>query len=230
MRAIITAIIVVTALTAAALVTTSNAAYSSTLPPEGSTTPTDAVYVSNFRSFHSGDTSRYVVGEVTNGTADTAYAVEVEIRLYDATSTLLSSETVFAQASQIPPGGRAGFLWLTASPPADVARAEASVVGQSADPWHGYALATVLSAACEPTASGVRAVGQVRNDHAAALSSVEVSATFYDADGDVLDVSSLYLDSSPLQPGATASFVIDDYQLSGCDHVAVTAEGYTSSQ
>lgn len=233
MRLIIAAIIVTIALNAVILITatqqTDMAYLPSPLPLEESPPPTDAVSVTNFRSFPSGDSSLYVVGEVTNNTDSMAYAVEVEIRLYDAADTLLLNETVFAQVSQIAPNGRAGFIWITAFLPNNFARAEASVISQSVDPWPGYTLATVVSATSEITSSGVRAVGQVRNDHAAALNSVKIAAIFYDAEGNVLDVSNVYLDT-PLQSGATANFTINDYLLSSCEHIAVTAEGFVPSQ
>lgn len=184
-----------------------------------------AVYVSSLRSFTSGG-SRYVVGEVVNATPETAYAIQVDVALYDASGRRIAGSTTYTVIYRLEPGERTGFLWLESTPPAGIAHSEAQVMRWERHAWADYRPISVISSSTEALIDGVRVVGELRNDQAVRLQNVCVEATFYDPAGRVLSVDHAFAHQTTLEVGETSRYTIDTTRIRSFDHMTLRSEGY----
>ncbi|NJN81419.1 MAG: DUF3426 domain-containing protein [Caldilineaceae bacterium] len=75
------------------------------------------------------------------------------------------------------------------------------------------------------TEGGLQITGELRNDHGVPLSDIVVVVTFYDAAGEVLDVSTGSVSPSALSPGESGAYTIVVPNLVDYTSFGVQAQG-----
>ena len=131
--------------------------------------------------------SLWLLGEVTNEGETAVENIQVEIGLLAADGRSVGSVTAWVAASIIQPGERGPFGVLVNEPPGDFTQQTVAVIGgQAVVELGNRTLAiTVQDAALETNGDGVSVSGAVVNGAATAVAQVELTATFYDAQGNV---------------------------------------------
>lgn len=131
--------------------------------------------------------SLWLLGEVTNEGETAVENIQIEIGLLAADGRSLSSVTAWVAASIIQPGGRGPFGVLVNEPPGDFAQQTVAVIGGQAVVELGNRTLdiTVRDAQLDASGDGVIVSGMVVNGVETAVAQVELTATFYDAQGNV---------------------------------------------
>lgn len=198
-----------------------------TIAPQPTLTPTQApatVHVVSSRSFVQ-STIRYVVGEVANGRSSAVYFVNISARFYDATNTLVAVEDGYTTLTMTAPGQKNPFKILLLNAPASIVRYDLSLTYQTSSILD-YRSVTILSQQVRDN-FGPEVFGELRNDQAREMRSVEVAVTFYDATGQVVDADFGFPAATTLAPNASSTYKVStfDESLTFMSYT-VQAEGY----
>jgi LysM repeat protein len=153
--------------------------------------------------------SLWCLGEVVNSTESSLENVELRLGLYGAAGEELASGKMSAALDLIPPGERAPFGILFASPPVSFdqfrvlpVRAEAS-----GEPANRYALLEFAETEAGLVGPLFEVKGSVANPGPAAVTAVMVVVTTYDAEGLVTGFRQARLPDDVL-PGASVEFSV----------------------
>jgi len=167
---------------------------------DGVTVLSSSTYVDAIHALH-------VVGEVRNDTGQSIQFVQIIATFTDADDAFLATGETFTRLDVLLPDMVSPFDLLLPSPPAGIAH---SSLQTQWDPTSAAPLAglTVLdgSRLTKDSIGYTHIAGQVRNDTGVAARFVEVIATFYSADGTVVDVAFTFTKLDTLQPGQTSPF------------------------
>ncbi len=166
-----------------------------------------------------------MVGEIVNRWTDAVYFVHISARYYYDDDQLVATADGYAMLTRTDPGQRNPFRVILSNAPSTVARYELTLTWSTSGILD-YQAATVLSRHTREN-DGVEVFGEVRNDRAREMCSVEVAVTFYDDAGNVVDTDSAYASATTLAPGATSIYQINplthDLAFAGYE---VQAQGY----
>ncbi len=169
-------------------------------------TPTPEVVVTQSHTFvpYDGSQNLYVVGEVKNETTVSVEFVRITATLYDEAGEAVKSDFSYAKVDQIYPGERSPFLIIFSKTP-DWSSYELAVE------WKATArqrpLLEVLSSELTFDDFGAAHLeGKVKNPLDETRQFVEVIATLYDAQGEIIGVGSNYADPTTVKPGQVTLF------------------------
>lgn len=172
----------------------------------------------------------HVVGEVQNPSASPTQFNQVVINYYNASGSLLTTDTTYTQLDPMTAGQKAPFE-DDIQPPAGYDHY--SVSGASGTPGGTPNQNFTVKVTNDYTDSaGEHVVGTVTNNNTTAAQFVQPVFTFYDSFGKVVDVNATFVStdsSSTVQPGQSAPFQLD--RLSGAPTYAtesVTAQSSTA--
>ena len=180
-----------------------------TVTPTPTTRPTPipaAVFVRSHTSYALGS-QLVVVGELLNGAAFDAFNVRVDGRFYNIGGALIATADVQAAFAKVELERPAPFRLVVDIDPDAVHRYELTVSFEEIS-ISEYRELEVSAVAIVERDGRMLVVGSLHNGHENALSSVVVAATFYDEDGEVVDVVENSLWDEVISPGADISFVI----------------------
>jgi hypothetical protein len=152
----------------------------------------------------------YLIGEVVNPTAEPLFSVELTAHFLDARGQQIAVEQTYATFSRIGPGQRSPFQLYYGDPSPRAAAFTLTISDRSASSVLAYRDALVLSKGARDN-FGVEIFGNVRNPEVLELRGVEVTATFYDLAGQVVDVASGYTSPANVAPGATAPYALPTF-------------------
>ncbi|MCA9945174.1 MAG: LysM peptidoglycan-binding domain-containing protein [Anaerolineales bacterium] len=131
--------------------------------------------------------SLWLLGEVTNEGETAVENIQVEIGLLAADGRVVGNANAWVATSIILPGERGPFGVLINDPPSDFAQPGVSVVGGQAVVELGsrYLDIALLQAEMALSDDSVSLSGTIRNEGAAPASQAQLTATFYDVQGNV---------------------------------------------
>ena len=165
-----------------------------------------AVFVRSHSSYALG-AQLVVVGELLNGAAYDVYAPRVHGRFYNSGGVLIATAEAQAAFAELEIERPAPFRMIADIDPAAVHRYELSVSFEEIS-INEYREPDVLTYSVVERNGHLAVVGELHNGHEMALSSVVVAATFYDEDGEVIDVAVTVLIGGEISPGANVAFEI----------------------
>jgi hypothetical protein len=165
-----------------------------------------AVFVRSHSSYALG-AQLVVVGELLNGAAYDVYAPRVHGRFYNSGGALIATAEVQVAFAELEIERPAPFRMIADIDPAAVHRYELSVSFEEIS-INEYREPDVLTYSVVERNGHLAVVGELHNGHEMALSSVVVAATFYDEDGEVIDVAVTVLIGGEISPGANVAFEI----------------------
>jgi LysM repeat protein len=153
--------------------------------------------------------SLWCLGEVVNSTEWSLENVQLRVALYNAVGEELSGGDVSTALDLIPPGGRAPFGILFASPPASFDRYLVTPVRAevSSEPAGRYATLEIASVEAGPVGPLFEVSGILTNPGQLPVTSVMVVVTTYDAQGQVTGFRKAKLPDD-LPPGADTEFSV----------------------
>ena len=153
---------------------------------QGTPVPLNVV-VTKIQAYQTPIGSLWLLGEVTNEGAEPVENIQVEIGLLAADGRSLGSAIAWVATSIIMPGERGPFGVLISEPPTDFGQPVVSVVGGQAVVALGtrYLDAVVTDSEISFNDDSVVVAGTVVNGGEAIASNVQLTATFYDAQGNV---------------------------------------------
>lgn len=153
--------------------------------------------------------SLWCLGEIVNGTPSSLENVQLRVALYNAAGEELLAGTVSSALDLIPPGGRAPFGILFASPPESFDRFLVTPVRAeaSSEPAGRYARLEISQTEAGPAGSLFEVTGRVSNPGQFAVTAVMVVVTTYDAEGQVTGFRQARLPDD-LPPGADSAFSV----------------------
>ena len=159
--------------------------------------------------------SLWLLGEVTNEGETAVENIQVEIGLQAADGRLLSSVMAWVATSVIPPGGRGPFGVLINEPPADfvpgdLAQPIVAVIGGQAVVELGTRSldVTVVNVALTMSDDTVSLTGSVVNRGETAVYQIQLTATFYDVQGNVTGFQQQVF-AEELDAGAERPFLLE---------------------
>ncbi|WP_420627608.1 FxLYD domain-containing protein [Candidatus Leptofilum sp.] len=131
--------------------------------------------------------SLWLLGEVTNEGETAVENIQVEIGLLAADGRLLGSVTAWVATAIIPAGERGPFGLLINEPPSGFAQTNVAVIGGQAVVELGTRTLDVGVADVHLDIHDERVglTGQLQNNGETAVTNVQLTATFYDAQGNV---------------------------------------------
>ena len=166
-----------------------------------------------------------IVGEVRNDAGTNLRDVKVTVRLYDVGDRLLTGQSGYALIDIVKPGERSPFAIVLPNPPRSLARYTVHSEGSTTleQPVAGL---TVLASSDWQVGSGDGRLvfGEARNDSGGGLSSLQLVATFYDADGRVVAVEPGYFIRSFLAPAQTSPFEVSVRRWNGAVRYEIQTE------
>jgi hypothetical protein len=185
------------------------------------------VEVESFRSYTTPLDELVLVGEVTNVGRQHAVFVKVVASFYNEHGALLAVEWSYVWADVLAPGARSPFRIALYGTPEDVQRWAVWAEGEeSSDPAVGALrledTETVLGSDLVATVNGA-----VVNGGTEAMANIQVAATVYDADGQVVAVDWVWLDGD-LAPGARMPFAIAAEASAAAQSTALYVQGRPS--
>ena len=142
-----------------------------------------------------------------NGAAYDVYTVRVHGRFFDSAGMLIATAETQAIFAKLEIERPAPFRMTADVDPTAVQSYELSVSFEEFS-INEYREPEVLDAAVVERNGRMAVVGELYNGHEMALSSVVVAITFYDEDGEVVDVAETNLAGEEISPGADTAFVI----------------------
>ncbi len=187
-------------------------------PPQNQT-----VHIGSSRSYTEG-TTRYVVGEVINGTGKPVYHVEVTAKFYDGANSLLAVEDSYTMLTETLPGQTNPFGLNLFGAPSTTTWYDLSLNWQTSSSLD-YRPMTVLSQQLRRNGR-VEVFGEVRNSQTQELRGIEVAVTFYDSAGNVVETAAGYATETRLAPGATSTYRVSSAKNLTFASFSVRAEGY----
>lgn len=191
-----------------------------TLMPTPTNTPTptqtplpSGVYVlPNYSFYQTSWGALHIVGEVMNNTSSHLTFVKISANLFSSEGELLDTDYTYAYLDDLPAGHKTCFDVLFLNPPSGWSyyEFEAPTYWTDGNPLPNL---TILndSGSYDPTDSGYKIIGQVRNDHGSRVEYVNSVGTLYNSSGTVLGCGYTYVNSTHLNPGQVSAFKIDYY-------------------
>ena len=131
--------------------------------------------------------SLWLLGEVTNEGETAVENIQVEIGLLAADGRLLGSVPVWVATAIVPPGGRGPFGVLLNEPPSDFAQPTVAIIGGQAVVELGNRTldVAVQGDTLATDDNSVSVAGTIVNAGETAVTQIQLTATFYDAQGNV---------------------------------------------
>lgn len=131
--------------------------------------------------------SLWLLGEVTNEGETAVENIRVEIGLLAADGGLLGSVQAWVATAIIPPGARGPFGVLLNEPPTEFVQPSVAVIGGQAvvDLGNRTLAVAVQNDALTTNDDTVSVAGSVVNEGDTAVTQIQLTATFYDAQGNV---------------------------------------------
>lgn len=169
-----------------------------TSTPTVTETPTaaplpDIIFVKSSRSIIR-DSTLYVVGEVSSGSAQPVYSTQIQAKFFDASHQLIAVEDAYTLLDMTSPSQSNPFQVILFNAPNSIADYELTLVYQNTGGL-SYVPITVVSQQVRDN-FGVEIFGELRNDSASTVSEPKIVVTFYDEAGNVVDVSYAYASTS----------------------------------
>ncbi len=150
-----------------------------------------------------------VVGEIVNGQASPAFAVNVVAQFYDQDDNLLATESAFAYLSKTEVQQRNPFKIILPDLGSQVNRYELDLSAEDVSLIDRQRL-TVLSQNIRPSSdTEMEIFGEVRNDHRESMQRLTVVVTLYNVNGHVVDVSRGMTEAQTLASQETSPYVIE---------------------
>lgn len=145
------------------------------------------VIVNKIQAYQTPVGSLWLLGEVTNEGESPVENIQVEIGLLAADGRSLGTISAWVATSVILPGERGPFGALINEPPGDFAQPTVAVVGGQAVVELGtrYLDVAVINPDLRLDGDSVALGGTVRNEGESSASQVQLTATFYDVQGNV---------------------------------------------
>jgi len=151
----------------------------------------------------------HIVGEVQNSSSAATEFDSVVINLYDASGTLLATDTTYTLLDTLKPGQKGSFVDLVQPPSSYDHFSIAAASGQTASSAPNQNFTVSITNDYSDSSGFEHVVGTVTNNNTTAAEFVEPIFTFYDSSGRVVDADFTYVNSdsnSTVQPGQAASF------------------------
>ncbi len=213
--------------TATPTVTATNAPRA-TAGPSPTIAPTPVpktVHVKSYRMTTDVLGDEVVYGELLNETARTVYDAHIIGKFYDAQGAFVGTNDTFAMLTRLDPNQTDPFSLYLFNAPAGITRVDLSVSFDTTSILDYQSIAILSSQSRDN--SGVEIFGEVQNDQAKTIRSVNVVATFYDGAGNVFDAESAYADVNDIPPGGTSTYKISTFkpELHGLSAI-IQNEGY----
>jgi hypothetical protein len=168
-----------------------------------------------------------IVGEVVNpGTTPLCYAT-IALRFYNAADQLVATDSTSTYMSATLPGQPNPFKSVLSSAPTNIAYYQPSLSWSKC--FNTYHPITVLSQQVRKRPDP-EVFGEIRNDNAMTINSIDVGITYYNAAGRVVYADWDYPTPSTLAAGASGIYSARSY-ISNLPYASVTvrAQGYASS-
>jgi hypothetical protein len=168
-----------------------------------------------------------IVGEVVNpGTTPVCYAT-IALRFYNAADQLVATDSTSTYMNATLPGQPNPFKSELYNAPANIAYYQPSLSWSKC--FSTYHPITVLSQQVRKRPDP-EVFGEIRNDNAVTINSIDVAVTYYNAAGRVVYADWDYPTPSTLAAGGSAIYSARSY-LSNLPYASVTvrAQGYASS-
>jgi hypothetical protein len=189
------------------------------------------VVVLSSRSFIESSRLR-VVGEVLNAGSEVRQSIRLRILFYDEADAFLGDAATRVRIDQVPPGGRAMFLWYetdqdSAPPGVDHVRVSVDDLAPATADQAVADLVVVPNPTAVEFGGGVFE-GVVRNASTFTMKDHRVTVTLYDSRGRVLNAGATRARaiSGGLLPGAEVGYRIDLLtQWADASRVAIAAQG-----
>lgn len=160
---------------------------------------------------------------MVNGAPAPVFNVQVIATFYDAGGQIVGANSGMALLPRTQTTQANPFKLQLSPPPSGATRYELSLT------WDELTIATYDRATITreelKQETGVEIVGDVRNDHRSELRNLQAVATFYDANGVVVDVVAGSLGANSLAPGASTTFTIQTTRSFTFDRYLVQVEG-----
>lgn len=183
-----------------------------------------SVRVRNDMSMGLGSDRVVIVGEVLNELSVPVYLVNVTARLYDTSDQQVATTSILATLVQTTPGERNPFRLVLDPAPASATRYDLALswtlVNRST-----YRPITTLAPQVRGN-NGIEVHGYARNDEQESLRTGKVVATFYAADGTVVDTAASIIGKTFLHSGDRYPFTIRTGRAISFDSFVIQAEGY----
>jgi len=148
--------------------------------------PPTSVSVKHHRMYTKG-ANRYIIGEIANDWITSLYWVTITARCYDANNHIIAREQTATILDKSVAGQTNPFKLTIPNAPAGIARYELTLSGSLTNS-QDYSGVTVLSHTVRDT-GGTAIVGDLRNDQPYEIDGIKVVGVFYDAAGNVLDIT-----------------------------------------
>lgn len=154
----------------------------------------------------------HVVGEVENGSGLTIYLVRVVANFFNSSGGLVDTHSGYVQLRNTRPGQINCFDITMFTPPTDWSYYELERPSFYASNDLEPTL-TIFndSGSFDPTTRTYAVLGQVRNDGATRVDSVQVVSTLFDDNNTVIGCIPTNVNSGDLDPGQTSSFRVSGY-------------------
>ena len=175
-----------------------------------------------------------IVGEVINQSVATAYDIGLEARFFNSANQLVAVTSGNAYLGRTTTNQRNPFTLFLANAPATIVPARTQLIATAYSTGvEDYRPVTVVSDDDAQTPYGTDVTGQLRNDQTVPLISAYPVATFYDAAGNVVDVTYGYADQNdalgerqPIQPSSEVPYIASSARKITYEDYTVQAEGY----
>ena len=148
-----------------------------------------------------------VVGELLNGAAHDVFGTRVSGSFYDSGGNEIAAGQVQAAFAKLEIERSAPFRMLVYVDPSRVARYELRIAYEEISVIEFRQL-DVSAVDVVARAGRLTVVGELRNGHEMELSSLVVAATFYNENGDVVEVGDTFLGEAVIAPGSVLAFTI----------------------
>ncbi len=192
--------------TATATSTPSPTATATPMPTPTRTPIPASVFVRSHTSYALGS-QLVVVGELLNGGANDVFDVRVIGRFYNRSGNLIAAGQVQAAFGKLEIERPDPFRMMVDVDPSHVDRYELSIAYEEISIIEFRQL-DVSAVDVVPRDGHLAVIGELRNGHEMELSSLVVAATFYNENGDIVEVVDTFLGEETISPGSALAFEI----------------------
>ncbi len=180
------------------------------------------VFLGTHRSYSEGS-ALVIVGEAINGGSSPVYGVTIIATFYDAGGNLIGATQAATMLPQTIPTQANPFKLQLLNAPAAVNSYQLTLRWDEIN-VSTFDRATITSEEVHQE-NGIEILGDIRNDHRSELRNLVVVATFYDANGNVLDVVPGHVSVANLPSSGTATFSVQTRQAIPYASYLVQIEG-----
>jgi hypothetical protein len=175
-----------------------------------------------------------IVGEVINQSAATAYNIELEARFFNSANQLVAVTSGNAFLGRTITNQRNPFALFLANAPTSIVPARTQLTATAYSTGvEDYRPVTVVSRNDAQTPYGIDVTGRLRNEQTVPLTTAYAVTTFYDAAGNVVDVTPGYAEQNdangerqPIAPGGEVTYIAGSGRKITYSTFTVQAEGY----